>query len=130
MQVDGIEEMLLQIERMGKDVEKIKEKAILKGALVLRQEMAQRVSRATSQGRHISDNIIVTDIKGEGDEEKYVLVGAIERSRSSPEFFYDRWLEWGTLKMLAKPFGEPSVISKRQEVLDKIADVIRGELIV
>jgi HK97 gp10 family phage protein len=36
-----------------------------------------------------------------------------------------KFLEFGTVKMPAKPFLEPALIEKRQEALNKIAEVVR-----
>lgn len=122
-ELTGTDELLANLERIGNNVEQTKKQALKEGADIIKQGMSQKCPRSTQQGRHLADNIIVSDMKTGIDGKPYVEVGP--QKSSNDEFFYGKFLEWGTVKMKAQPFAEPGFIEKRQAALDKIADVIR-----
>lgn len=131
IELSGIEELLAKLQKVSKNVELVKEKALKKGAEVIRKSMQEKAPRgdklASTQKahpgkiyamEHLKDNIIISDIKGEGSEQ-HVDVGPQE------DFFYAKFLEFGTSKMHAQPFAEPGFLEKRNEALEAIADEIR-----
>lgn len=122
IEITGINEMLAKIEKLGKNVEKIKKKALSKGAEVLKTEISQNAVRSSTHAKHLADNIEISDVKVGSDGLEYLLVGPTK------EYFYGKFLEFGTVKMRARPFMEPALLSKKQEVLEKIAEEIRSEL--
>ena len=119
---DGMDEMISKLTRMGKDVDTIKEKAIKAGAKVIRDEMESKCARRSSGTRHIKDNIIVTEIMKGVDGEPYALVGPHKK------FFYGKYLEYGTVHQSPQPFAENSFLEKKEEALNKMAEIVGGEL--
>lgn len=122
LEVTGINEMLANIGKLGKNVEKVKKKALSKGAEVLKAEISQNAVRSGTHAKHMADNIEISDIAVGSDGSEYLLVGPTK------DYFYGQFLEFGTVKMRARPFMEPALLSKKQEVLEKIAEEIRSEL--
>jgi HK97 gp10 family phage protein len=125
-ELTGINELIEELERRGNNVEQIKTQALMQGAEIIKESMKQKCPRSTQQGQHLADNIIVSDLKEDIPGKPFVEVGP--KKSDNNEFFYGKFLEWGTVKMRAQPFAEPGFIEKRQAALDKIAEKIREAL--
>ena len=124
-ELSGINELISELERIGNNVERIKRYSLKKGGDIIKEGMKRRCPRSTREGRHLADNIITSDAE-ESDGKLYVDVGP--KKGDNHEFFYGKFLEYGTVKMRAQPFAEPGFIEKRQDALDKIAQIIRGAI--
>lgn len=134
IELSGMDEMLVRLQRMGGNVREAEEKALIKGAEVIRRAMSDGAPTGTLNTQtwqykagkkyaveHLKDNIVISKIKGLGVR-RYVNVGP------EKNFFYAKFFEFGTVKMAAKPFMEPAFLTKRREALAVMADVI-GEAI-
>lgn len=128
MQVGGMDEMLRDLERMGRNVEQTKKRAIKASAEILRAEVERNANanRSTKQDRHLADSIVISDVLPGANGEPYVLVGP--EHINNDQFFYGRLVELGTVKMRSRPYIEPATIAKRDAVLEDIAAHIRSEL--
>jgi HK97 gp10 family phage protein len=134
-ELTGVNELIANLERVGNNVEQVKKRALNEGADVIKQSAKQKCPRDTSArnlakkystGKHLADNIIISDVKLGSNGKPYVEIGP--QLGDNNDFFYGKFLEFGTEKMDAQPFMEPAFIEKRQQALDKIADVIRGAI--
>jgi len=128
--LSGMSELLNRLQAVGGNVKQAEEKALKKGAEVIRQAISDSAPTGTKNPQtwqykagkkyaveHLKDNIILSKILGSGVR-RYINVG--------PEghFFYARFFEFGTVKMSAKPFMEPAFLAKRQETKDAMKEVI------
>jgi len=131
VELSGMDEMLARLQGIGGNVKEAGEKALKKGAEVIRQAMSDGSPTGTLNTQswqykagkkyaveHLKDNIIISKVKGVGVR-RYVNVGA------EKHFFYAKFFEFGTVKMAAKPFMEPAFLAKRREALSAMAEVIR-----
>jgi HK97 gp10 family phage protein len=125
-ELTGINELIAELERRGNNVEQTKKRALNEGATLIKNAMKQKCPRSTKQGQHLADNIIVSDVNMDSSGKAFVEVGP--KKSDNNEFFYGKFLEWGTVKQKATPFAEPGFLEKRQAALDKIAEVIRGAI--
>ena len=128
MQVNGMDEMLRALEGMGRNIEQVKKKAIKESSEILRAEIERNANthRSTANDRHLADSIVISDVLPGADGQPYVLVGP---EKDSPDqFFYGKFVELGTVKMRARPYIEPALISKKDAVLEDIAAHIKSEL--
>jgi HK97 gp10 family phage protein len=82
---------------------------------VVQQAASERAPRDTGK---LAENIVISDIKEGGT----VDIGP-DRDR-----FYGLFLEFGTSKMSARPFLQPAFEENKEQVQQKMADVIRREL--
>ena len=135
IELEGIDEFIRNLERIGKRIEDVAPKALAAGAEVIRREAAKRapydttsrnLAKRYSPGRHLRDNIATSDMKRSADGELYVEVGP--QRGDNNDFFYGKFLEFGTVKMPSQPFVEPAFLEKRKECLDIIAGVVRQEV--
>lgn len=87
------------------------ENAMLRaGAKVLQVAISEDAPRDPISKEHLADNIMITPISTV-DGVKRIRVGPSRGDNS--RFFYGKFLEWGTLKMAARPFvGTASARSK------------------
>jgi HK97 gp10 family phage protein len=131
MEVQGFDELLKTLEQQGKNIEEIKETALVKGAELLQEaiknntpvdESVKYLQKKYSPGQHLRDNIIVSPMF----QDNYIIISPLKTSRG--DFYYAKMLEYGTTNMTARPFFEPTVISKRNEVIDLMRNYILSQI--
>lgn len=115
IKLEGMPELLRQLERLGAEAEQVKKDTLLAGAEVVQQAASEKAPRDTGK---LAENIVISDIKEDGT----VDIGP-DRDR-----FYGLFLEFGTTKMSARPFLQPAFEENKDQVQEKMADVIRREL--
>lgn len=113
--LEGMQELLKKLETLGNEAEQVKQEALVAGAKVVQQAASQKAPRDTGK---LAENIVISDIKEDGT----VDIGP-DRDR-----FYGLFLEFGTSKMSARPFLQPAFEENKEQVQQKMADVIRREL--
>ena len=129
--LSGMDELLARLARTNVNVNIARKKALNKGAEIIkksasekapRDNSARNLSKKYSPGQHLADNLIISEVKGQGNNQ-YVEVGP--QRGDNNDFFYGKFLEFGTTKMLARPFMEPAFVEKRKEALEVMAEVIK-----
>ncbi|QPA31625.1 HK97-gp10 family putative phage morphogenesis protein [Thermaerobacillus caldiproteolyticus] len=115
LELHGMQELLRQLEQVGSEAERVKKDALLAGAEVVQQAASEKAPRDTGK---LAENIVISDIKEDGT----VDIGP-DRDR-----FYGLFLEFGTSKMAARPFLQPAFEENKEQVQQKMADVIRREM--
>lgn len=92
------------------------------GAALLRDEA---ITRAPSRSGILRDNIIIKRLEEEanGNESQTYIV----TPRSKPAFYW-RFLEFGTVKMPARPFMRPAFDARREDALNKMREVLKVKL--
>jgi HK97 gp10 family phage protein len=130
----GVDDILANIKRLGTRINDVAPKALKDSAEVIRRQASINCPRDNSSanlrkkyaaGQHLADNIIISDVEGTGFRQR-VLVGP--QKGDHDDFYYGKFLEFGTSKMAAKPFVEPAFLAKRRESREIIADAIREAL--
>ncbi|MGD6897111.1 HK97-gp10 family putative phage morphogenesis protein [Bacillus infantis] len=117
LNLSGMNELMRQIEQMGRKVEgDIEKKALKEGANHLRDKIEENAPRRSGK---LASEVIVGDIK-DGN----VQVGIDQQG----EAFYGHFLEFGTKKMKAQPFMAPTLENESQTTQDKMSDVIKRDL--
>jgi HK97 gp10 family phage protein len=117
MKLEGMEQLLREVERMGLDVgTQLEEQALQAGAEFLREKIEETVPVRTG---NLKDNIIVSKVKNGS-----IDVGPNQQGTA----FYGHFLEFGTSKAKAQPFMGPSLESNKQGIQDKMAEVIKRGL--
>jgi len=136
-EMSGHEEIEAKIKKLNAQSNRVENKAMREGAKLLRDAFSERAPRGPSPrqptsksqrwrtGKHAADNIKVGNVRRDRGG-KYVLVGVQKGDNS--RYFYLKFHEWGTTKMPAKPFMEPTEREKRHEVLQKIRDELKAGL--
>ncbi|MBN2909156.1 HK97 gp10 family phage protein [Polycladomyces sp. WAk] len=115
----GVEEMLLNIQRLGQKVSRRENQALRAGAKELQETMARNAPGPSYKKRvHLKDNIQMSNVKRK-EYGKAIEVGPGKTS------FYARFLEFGTSKMSPHPFVGPSIVESRERVLKAMADELR-----
>ncbi len=122
IELSGMNEMLQKLEKMGKNVDKVKAKALKAGAEKIRKPIADLAPRSAIPHEHMADSIIISEVKKDSDGSEFVEVGP-EKSK-----FYAKFQEFGTVKQKAKPFTEPGYLQGKKEALSTIAEVVKGAI--
>jgi HK97 gp10 family phage protein len=126
-QFDGLEQLMRQIEHMGRSMDnQTKEKALKESAEIMKEEVTRNARERTGI---LKANIIVSDIDGE-----QIHVGPDQQGKA----FYGHILEFGRKAgkkdgrkypgMPPYPFMGPAFENKKAAVEDKMAEVIKREL--
>jgi len=128
--VEGLEEIQEALAKMGAGKNAIVDKALKKGVEIVKDEMSRRAPRGEGMGGykgtgHLKDNIAVSNIE---DESGVRAIYAGVKKGDNSNWFYAKFLEWGTVKMKAQPFMQPSYNSKKNKAFKLICDSIKGDL--
>ncbi|WP_426453848.1 HK97-gp10 family putative phage morphogenesis protein [Paenibacillus sp. S-38] len=124
MKLEGMDELVKRLQEMGRKGAAIERAALQAGGEVIRSAASERAPRS-NDAPHLADNITISKIKT-SQGMKYVLVGPQKGDNS--EFFYGKFLEWGTSKMAARPFLGPVAAEKQGEVIEKMKQAIKDGL--
>lgn len=124
LKVEGMDELLVRLEEMGRFGKKTKEKILTAAAQPILQKAVGTglFKDRTGNGRK---GLLVSRPKSKGDTD-FVLIG-IDKSDIS-EIFYMKMLEWGTSKIVARPFMRNAYYSKKNEAYEIMKNELRKEL--
>ncbi|MEH7088109.1 HK97-gp10 family putative phage morphogenesis protein [Priestia megaterium] len=117
LQMEGMQELQRKLERLAELGQRIQEKALKAGSEILRAEIERQAPQSTYNKEHLADHIIVSEI-----------VNGVIQIGYDKDFFYAKYLEWGTIHMKAKPFIEPAYLAVKDEIQQVMAEIIRNEL--
>lgn len=121
MTLEGMQELIDRVNKLGKTSEAIKKKALTKAGEMVKQSMEKKAPRSDLSRPHMADNIKVSDLKKE-DGMDFIRIGPDKGDNTI--FYYSKFTEWGTTKIPAQHWAEKSL----QENKNKINDVISEEL--
>jgi HK97 gp10 family phage protein len=125
IELTGMQEMRNKLQAIGKNIAEAEDKALEAGAEVIKKEVIARtpVGVGNEDGRgfgHLNKHIVISETKIDGNGVRYKDVGP-----SKGKGFKGVFLEFGTVKMRAHPFVEPAYLSKKEDALEAMADVMR-----
>lgn len=118
MELEGIENLIDEVEKLGKQGSKIENKALKGAGEVVKDSIVREVPVRTGK---LKKSISVSGIKREGGE-PYVQVGP------GKDGWYGKFVEFGTVKMKAKPFMEPGYENSKDAALDTIQEELKRGL--
>lgn len=121
IELQGMEELIDKVNKMGQKGEEIKKKALDRAGKLVKESMEKKAPRSKESKKHMADNINVSDIEKE-DGADIVMIGPNKGDNS--EFYYSKFTEWGTSKIPAQHWAENSVLENKKE----INNVIKEEL--
>lgn len=117
-----INKLQKRLDEMGRKGSILENKALLAGAEVINKEIIRNAPERTGHAKKYLKVSKVTKEKGV----KVVKVGINKGDNS--EAFYLKFHEYGTSKMVARPFMRPSFERKKKEAFEKTHEVIRNGL--
>ena len=118
MELEGIENLIDEVEKLGKQGSKIENKALNGAGEVVKDAIVREVPVRTGK---LKESITVSRVKNK-DGAKHVEVGP------DKDVFYSRFVEFGTVKMKAKPFMEPGYENSKDAALDTIQEELKRGL--
>lgn len=138
IELQGVDQMLADIRRkLGAASHRLENSGLRKAGEPIAEEMRSRAPRSQSPrqptpgsqswrtGKHAADNIKLSRVfRKEG--EKYILIG-IQRGDNS-KYFYLKFFEYGTSKMPARPWAEPSFHARKKEAFQTLIEEYRKGL--
>ena len=121
IELEGMQELIDRVNKLGSQGEKIKKAALDKVGAMVKSSMEEKAPRSQLTKKHMADYIQVSDIEKE-DGMDFVKIGPNKGDNS--EFFYSKFTEWGTSKIPAQHWAENSILENKK----KINEVIKEEL--
>lgn len=120
--IEGFQEILNNLENMGRKGSIIENNALRKAGNVLQNEAEKEAPRSSSsKKKHLKDNIVESNVKRKGTE-KWVEVGANKAA------FWDKFEEFGTSQQPPQAWLDPSYTKKKDDVMQVIAEEIMKNL--
>lgn len=121
---EGIDELRNELLKLGSKADGIIDNALMEAAKPIRDEMQNNINKSKLNKKHLKDNIPINK-EPTIDGNHAVSVGWTKEDNS--EFFYSKYLEWGTSKMDAKPFMQPAIDKKEKKAYEILIDeIIKG----
>lgn len=124
MELDGLDNLLKRVEDMGKAGTRVENTALKKAGEVILEE-AKATSSFHDRSGKLRKGLKVSGIRS-ADGRKFVLVGIQKGDNSN--IFYGKFLEFGTSKMIARPFMGPAYESKKKEATEIIKNELKNAL--
>lgn len=121
IELEGMQEVIDRVNKLGAKGEIIKKKALDKAGNLVKGSMEKKAPRSSLSKKHMADNIKVSDLEKENGVD-FVEIGPNKGDNS--EFFYSKFSEWGTSSQPAQHWAENSVIENKRE----INNIIKEEL--
>ncbi|MHB1652342.1 MAG: HK97-gp10 family putative phage morphogenesis protein [Desulfitobacteriaceae bacterium] len=125
LSLEGFDDLLARVQQLGDQTSKVENKALKSGAQVVQKRASALAPRSRHAKRHMADNIKISGVKTK-EGIKYVEVGPTRGDNS--EFFYAKFLEFGTSKMAARPFMGPAAEESQGEVIEEMKAQLRAGL--
>jgi len=122
---DGFNEILEGLKQLGGRAKETETKMLKKGAEIVQKEASRKAPRSNLSKKHLADNIGISRVLSKNGK-KFILVGPSKGDNS--EFFYGKFIEWGTSKRSAHPFLEPALMDSSEEILNEAKRILREDL--
>src|SRR5690625_715326 len=113
VEFEGMDEFMQQLERLGNDVDKHTDEALINAGKLLQKEVKKRVPVDTGKLR---DNIMLSEVK-----DKTIDVYVDQQGPA----YYGVFLEEGTSKMRARPFMYPAFHNSQFRIRREIVETLR-----
>lgn len=121
-ELEGMEELIDKVNKLGEKGEVIKKKALDKAGELVKSTMETRAPKSEETKRHMAENIQVSEIQNDNGVD-FIKVGPNKGDNS--EFFYSKFTEWGTSKIPAQHWAEKSVLENKREINDTIKEELQ-----
>lgn len=126
LDVSGFSEIRREIDQLGTKGKRTESKALKLAGNILANEMASLVNLSGISDpsyKHLKENIGVGRTKTNEFGERYVEIGADKEIAWRAKF-----LEFGTVKMSPRPFMEPALDEKKEEVNRVLIEALKKGL--
>lgn len=112
VELEGMESLLAEVERLGQAGSRIENKALREAGEIVKEAIKREAPERTGT---LKRSIEVSRVKTK-DGVKCVEVGP------GKDGWYGKFLEFGTVKMKAKPFMAPGYETSKDEAMQKIEE--------
>ena len=118
LELEGIENLIAEVEKLGAKGNRIENKALREAGDIVKEAIKGEVSVRTGR---LKRSIEASNVRTK-DRIKHVAVGP------GKDGYYGKFVEFGTVKMKAKPFMAPGYEKSKAAALEKIAEELRKGL--
>jgi HK97 gp10 family phage protein len=110
LELEGIENLIAEVEKLGAKGNRIENKALREAGDIVKQAIKQEVPVRTGR---LKRSIEASGIRTK-DGIKHVAVGP------GKDGYYGKFVEFGTVKMKAKPFMAPGYEKSKEKAMEEI----------
>lgn len=118
VKLEGLEDFLAELERLGEEGIKIQDKALRSGGDLIKKSIQEEIPVRSGNAKK---NIKRSIVKGAGNS-KYVEIGPNKKA------FYLKFVEFGTSKQKANPSMARGYEKVKNQVADNMKEIIRKGL--
>lgn len=127
--LDSFGEVGAKAKALGEAANVASSNALYKGALIIVPAAQAKAPRSLKHrgGRkrsplHLADTIVAQKVSGNG------MAGVTVAGGANGPTYYWKYLEYGTVKMAARPFFRPAALEKADEVSKVVQESLKEEL--
>lgn len=126
VRIDGLADLEKRLSLLSKDIGgKVARGATSAGARVIQKDAIRRAPVLTGT---LKKSIVVKREKRTQLAAEYAVGWKKPRKKGDPDGWYGRLVEFGTVKMTARPHIRPAFDSQKGAAVDKITSVLRRRL--
>jgi HK97 gp10 family phage protein len=125
IELEGIQELIDKVSKLGASGEEIKFNALKKAGDLVKDSMEKKAPRSKINKKHMGDNIKISEIEQENGVD-FVEIGPNKGDNS--EFFYSKFTEWGTSKIPAKHWAQKSILENKKDINKVISEELQKGL--
>jgi HK97 gp10 family phage protein len=118
LELEGVENLITEVEKLGAKGSRIENKALREAGEVVKEAIKQEAPERTGT---LKKSIETSKVKTK-DGIKHVEVGP------GKDGWYGKFVEFGTVKMKAQPFMAPGYEKSKDKAMEKIAEELRKGL--
>lgn len=124
-EINGFDEIMMNLEQLGVNVDKAGRTAIKEGAEVVRDALEKNTPKGNYNSKeHAKDNVVISNIKTNRDTgDKYVTVGYPASIK-----WRIHMTEFGTIRQSPKLFMTKTINDTQEQVRKTIAASLRGAM--
>lgn len=115
--IEGLDDLMSRLRQMGDMGKEVEEKALKKGAEIMRDALESSVPVSARTSNHARDHIVIGEI-----EDGKIPIGPDKKH------FYLQFPEFGTSKQPAQGFMERAFNDSKDEAQRAVAEVLKEEL--
>ncbi|ERM91894.1 hypothetical protein O163_08135 [Caldanaerobacter subterraneus subsp. yonseiensis KB-1] len=117
VEINGLQDILNELKKKSENISKLENEALRNAAQIVKEAAEQKAPVSKAKKEHMKDNIIISNIST-SQGVKYIKVGV------KKDFYYAKFVEFGTTKMKARPFMQPAY----EENIEKIQQAMINTL--
>jgi HK97 gp10 family phage protein len=121
VEITGLQDILDELKKKSENISKLENEALKNAAQIVQENAKQKAPVSKTKKEHMRDHIVISKISTVNGV-KYIKVG-VEK-----DFYYAKFVEFGTTKMKARPFMQPAYEENVEKIQQTMIETLRKGL--